>query len=59
MNSTSSFSYIFSIEKDGCGSAQTSFILNGLVLPTFIFIFVESTVKRFRYSSTILGVTTQ
>lgn len=53
------FSYIFSIEKDGCGSAQTSFILNGLVLPTFIFIFVESTIKRFRYSSTILGVTTQ
>lgn len=59
MNSTSSFSYIFSVEKDGCGSAQTSFILNGLVLPTFIFIFVESAIKQLRYSTTVLGVTTQ
>lgn len=59
MNSTLSFSYIFSVEKDGCSSAQTSFILNGLVLPTFIFIFVESTIKQLKYSSTILGVRTQ
>lgn len=59
MNSTLAFSYIFSIEKDGCSSAQTSFILNGLVLPTFIFIFVERAIKQLKYSHTILSVRTQ
>lgn len=59
MNSTLAFSYIFSIEKDGCSSAQTSFILNGLVLPTFIFIFVGRAIKQLKYSSTILSVRTQ
>lgn len=59
MNSTLSFSYIFSAEKDRFSWAQTSFILNGLVLPTSIFIFRERAIKQLKYSSTIPGVRIQ
>lgn len=59
MNSTLSFSYIFNVEKTRFSSAQTSFILNGLVLPTSIFIFRERAIKQLKYSSTIPGVRTQ